>query len=116
MSNMRADVRLVTVSDARNFRRLQRYLDNTALTIIYVHITHVCQNIIEEYLMQDHVKLVVYSDMFYQKLVAMVIGANAMVLPPDVTDVFRLESTSANIGLCVCNEYTQGDIPHYEMW
>ena len=88
MSNMRADVRLVTVSDARNFRRLQRYLDNTALTIIYVHITHVCQNIIEEYLMQDHVKLVVYSDMFYQKLVAMVIGANATVLPQYVTDEF----------------------------
>ena len=30
MSNMRADVRLVTVRDARNFKRLQRYLDNTA--------------------------------------------------------------------------------------
>ena len=116
MSNMRADVRLVTVSDARNFRRLQRYLDNTALTIIYVHITHVCQNINEEYLMQDHVKLVVYSDMFYEKLVAMVIGANATVLPPDVTDVFRLESTPAMIGLCACNQYTQGDIPTYEMW
>ena len=116
MSNMRADVRLVTVSDARNFRRLQRYLDNTALTIIYVHITHVCQNINEEYLMQDHVKLVVYSDMFYEKLVAMVIGANVTVLPPDVTDVFCLESTPAMIGLCVCNKYTQGDIPTYEMW
>ena len=66
--------------------------------------------------MQDHVKLVVYSDMFYQKLVAMVLGANAMVPPEDVTDIFRKESTAANIGLCVCDEMTQGDIPHYEMW
>ena len=116
MSNMRPDVELVTVTDARNFRRLQRYQENPAMTVIYVHHSHVCQNIVEEYLMQDHVKLVVYSDMFYQKLVAMVLGANAMVLPEDVTDIFRKESTAANIGLCVCNEYTQGDIPHYEMW
>ena len=113
---MRADVKLVTVRDARNFKRLQRYLDNRELTIIYVHINHVCPNKNEEFLMQDHVRLVVYSDMFYQKLVAMVIGANATVLPQDVTDEFCLDSTSALIGLCICNQQTQGDIPTYEMW
>ena len=118
MSNMRADVTLVTVTDALNFRRLRRYQENPAMTVIYVHHTHVCPKIVEceKYLMQDHVKLVVYSDMFYQKLMAMVIGANAMVLPEDLTDDFRRESTAANIGLCVCEEMTQGDIPHHEMY
>jgi len=118
MSNMRPDIKLVTVTDALNFRRLRKYQENPAITVIYVHHTHVCPKNVEyeDYLMQNHVKLVVYSNMFYQKLVAMVIGANAMVLPEDLTDDFRRESTAANIGLCVCNEMTQGDIPHHEMY
>ena len=98
---MRPDVELVTVTDARNFRRLQRYQENPAMTVIYVHHSHVCQNIVEEYLMQDHVKLVVYSDMFYQKLVAMVLGANAMVLPEDVTDIFRKVNGSQHWIVCL---------------
>ena len=85
---MRADVKLVTVTDARYLKRLERYLDNKELTIIYVDINHVCPNNNEDFLTQDHVRLVVYSDMFYQKLVAMVIGANATVLPQYVTDEF----------------------------
>ena len=113
---MRADAKLVTVTDAHYLKCLQRYLDNKELNIIYVHINHVCPNNNEDFLTQDHVRLVVYSDMYYERLVAMVIGANATVLPQDVTDEFRLDSTSALIGLCICNQQTQGDIPTYEMW
>ena len=118
MSNMKADIELVTVADALNFRRLRKYQENPAITVIYVHHTHVCSKNVEyeDYLMQNHVKLVVYSNMFYQKLVGMVIGANAMVLTEDLTDEFRKDSTAANIGLCVCNEMTQGDIPHHNMY
>ena len=49
MSNMRADVKLITVTDARYLKRLQKYLDNKEYTIIYVHINHVCPNNNEVY-------------------------------------------------------------------
>ena len=114
MSNMKADVFLVSVSDAVKLKRLQKYLDEK-YTIIYVNVNHSCPKQNENYLTQDHVKLVVYSDMYYEKLVAMVIGDNATILPQDVTDDYRLDTMSALIGFCICNQQTQGDIATYEM-
>ena len=106
---MRADVKLVTASDAHSLKRLQRYLDNKKLTIIYVHINLVCPNNDEDFLTLDHVRLVVYSDMYYERLVA-------MVLPPDFTDEFHKNTTVALIGYCICDQQTQGDIATSEMW
>ena len=114
MANMRPDVSLVHVTDAVHLQKIERYLDEMK-DMVFVHVTHVCPKPDSSYLRQSRVKLIVYSDMYYEKLVAMVIGANATVAAEDVTEEFRLDSTAALIGYCVCQQQTQGDIAIFEM-
>ena len=111
---MTADVSLVHVSDAVNLQQIEKYLDEMK-SMVYVNVTHVCPEPDSSYLRQSHVKLIVYSDMYYEKLVGMVIGANATVAADDVTEDFRLDTTAALIGYCVCQQQTQGDIATFEM-
>ena len=111
---MTADVYLVCVSDAAKVKQIEKYLDEMK-SMVYVNVKHVCPQPNASYLRQRHVKLIVYSDMYYEKLVAMVIGANATIAPEDVTEDFRLDTTAALIGYCVCQQQTQGDIATFEM-
>ena len=108
---MHPDLKLIRASDAHSLKQLETYLDNKELTIICVHQNHVCPRNNDDFLLQRHVKLIVYSDLFYQTIKGMTIDAIATVAPQHFTDEFRLDSTSDLIGLCICNQQTQGHIP-----
>ena len=107
MSNMRADLKLIKTSDYPKLKQLEKFLDNKELTIICGHHNHVCPMNNHEILKEHHVKLVVYSEVFYQTIKGMINDALATVSPHHFTEEFHQDSTPHLIGLCVCNEYTQ---------
>ena len=108
---MRPDLKLIRPSDTNSLNQLETYLDDKELTIIFVHENHVCPRSNHEFLLQQHVKLVVYSDLLYQTIKGMTIDALATVAPHHFTEAFHEDSTPHLIGLCICNQYTQGHIP-----
>ena len=114
MSNMQADIYLLRLIDVRKLTHIEEYLAQD-MTVFFVHVTHVCPFPNHSLLRRSHVKLVVYSDMFYQQLLAMVIGANADTEPGHYTEEVRLDNSAALIGYCVCHFQTQGDIATFEM-
>ena len=114
MANMQADIYLRHLIDARNLTQIEEYLARD-MTVLFVHETHVCPFPHHSFLHRTNVKLVVYSDMFYQQLLAMVIGANADVEPGHYIQEVRLDNSPALIGYCVCDAQTQGDIATFEM-
>ena len=105
MSNMNPDVTLIHEGDRPNLQLLRHYL-NTGKDVIYVHVNHICPTPNEPLLGQRHIKLVVYSNLFYEQILAMVIGNNARILPEDVDDNVSLDTTPALIGFCICNKQT----------
>ena len=68
MSNMQANLKLIKTSDYPKLKKLEKFLDNKELTIIYVHHSHICPMNNHEFLQDSHVKLVVYSEVFYQTI------------------------------------------------
>ena len=107
MSNMQANLKLIKTSDYPKLKKLEKFLDNKELTIIYVHHSHICPMNNHEILQERHVKLVVYSEVFYQTIQGLAKDALSTVAPHHFTETFHQDSTPHLIGLCVCNEYTQ---------
>ena len=112
MSNMRPDVSLVCHSDAANLTLVEQYLD-AMLSVVCVNADHVCPTPNHTYLQQGHVRLIVYSDLYYERLLALVIAANAGVAEEDYTEDFRFDSSAVLIGFCICNQQTQGPIHNF---
>ena len=106
MSNMRADLKLIKSSDTPSLKKLQDFLDNKELLIIYVHHSHVCPQKKHKILIEPHVKLVVYSEVFHQIIRGMINDSLATVATHHFTEEFHQDSTPHLIGLCVCKEYT----------
>ena len=106
MSNMNPDIILVNESDRPNLQLLRHFL-NAYKDVTYIHVNHLCPTPNHTYLKQSHIKLVVYSTLFYQDILAIVIGDNARILPEDAEYNVSLDRTAALIGLCVCNTQTQ---------
>ena len=105
---MNPDITLVNAGDRPNLQLLRHVLNQTPeIDVTYVNINHVCPTPNHIYLRQEHIKLVVYSNLFYQDILAIVIGDNARILPEDVDEDVSLDTTPANIGYCICNQQTQ---------
>ena len=105
---MNADITLVNARHRPNLQLLRQLLNQTPeIDMRYVHISHVCPTPNHIYLRQERKKLVVYSDLFYHDILAIVIGDNARILPEDVNEEVSLDTTAALIGYCVCNQQTQ---------
>ena len=108
MSNMNADFTLVNARDRGKLPVLRQLINQRPdIDVIYVHVSHVCPTPNHTYLDQERIKLVVYSAMFYQDLLAMIIGDNASIHPDDVDENVSLDSTPALMGFCTCNQQTQ---------
>ena len=106
MSNMTADVTLLYESDSSKLQNVRNYL-TCENDLIYVHESHRCPSPNHIFFEPSHIKLVVYSHLFFQDLVAIVIDHNAGILPEDVDINVALDTTPANIGWCACNMQTQ---------
>ena len=105
---MNPDITLVNACDRPNLQVLRQLLIQTQdVEVIYVHVNHLCPTPNHIYLSQGCIKLVVYSNLFYQEILAIVIGDNARILPEDVDYNVSLDTTSALIGYCICNQQTQ---------
>ena len=78
MSNMLPNITLVTTADKHNLHRLKQILQATPENdVYYVHEIHICTTPRHPILTRDHIKLVVYSNRFYQDILALVFGDNA---------------------------------------
>ena len=105
---MNPDITLVNAGDRPNLQLLRQLLNQTPeIEVMYVHINHLCPTPNHIYLSQGSIKLVVYSNLFYQDILAIVIGDNARILPEDVDENVSLDTTPALIGYCICNQQTQ---------
>ena len=108
MSNMCANITLVTTADRHNLHRLKEALQATPENeVYYVHESHICLPPSHPFLTQDRIKLVVYSNRFYQDILALVIGDNARILPEDIDETVALDTSPTLIGYCICGLQTQ---------
>ena len=105
---MCADITLVTTADRHNLHILREALQQTPeIEVYYVHVSHICPTPRHTYLSQDHIKLVVYSNKFYQDILALVIGDNARILPEEVEETVALDTSPTLIVYCICRQQTQ---------
>ena len=105
---MNPDITLVNADDRPNLQVLRQLLNQTQdVEVIYVHVNHQCPTPNHIYLSQGRIKLVVYSNLFYQEILAIVIGDNARILPEDVDYNVLLDTTPALIGYCIYKQQTQ---------
>ena len=110
MSNMNANFTLISEGDRRKLQVLRQALkQNPEIECIYVHHSHVCTTASHPYLNQERVKLIVYSDIFYADLLAMVVAKNKRIYREyhHVDENVVLDNTPALIGYCICNQETQ---------
>ena len=108
MSNMCANITLVTTADRHNLHILKEALEETPENhMYYVHVRHICPTPRHPILTQERSKLVVYSNLFYQDILALVIGDNARILPEDVDETVALDTSPTLIGYCICRQQTQ---------
>ena len=106
MSNLNADVRLLDHSDRPNLEIVKDYLYDGKY-MYYVLACHICPRANHSFWRQAHVKLVVYATSFYQDLVAMILGYNAVILEEDWDDTVHLDNHPVGIGYCICKMQTQ---------
>ena len=105
---MNADITLVNAGDRPKLQLLREALQQTPeIEVFYVHVSHVCPTPNHTYLSQDRIKVVVYSNKFYQDILALVIGDNARILPEDVDETVALDTSPTLIGYCICRQQTQ---------
>ena len=105
---MFANITLVTTADRHNLHRLKEALQETPENeVYYVHVSHICPTPRNPYLSQDRIKLVVYSNRFYQDILALVIEDNARILPEDVDETVALDTSPTLIGYCICRQQAQ---------
>ena len=106
MSNLNADVNLLSSSDRTKLEIVKEYLDD-GKSMWYVHASHICRQANHTFWNQSHVKLIVYATSFYQDLVAMILGYNAVILEEDWDDTVHLDNHPVGIGYCICKMQTQ---------
>ena len=105
---MNPDITLVNAGDRPNLQLLRHVLNQTPnIDVTYVNINHVCPTPNHIYLRQEHIRLVVYSNLYYQDILAIVIDDNARISPEDFDENVLLDTTPTNIGYCICNQQTQ---------
>ena len=100
MSNMTAHVTLLYESDRSKLQNVRNYL-RCGKDLYYVHESHICPSPNHSFWKQSHVKVVVYATSFYQDLVAMILGYNAVILEDDWDDTVHLDNHPVGIA-CIC--------------
>ena len=109
MSNMTANFTLINEDDRRKLQVLKETLkQNPEIECFYVHHTHICSTPAHPILNEERVKLIVYSNMFYEDLLAMVVANNKRIYREYVVDEnLVLDNSPSLIGYCICNQQTQ---------
>ena len=102
MSNLTADVRLLDHSHRANLEIVKEFLYDGKY-MYYIHESHLCSRANDRFWRQPHVKVVVYASLFYEEILAMVLGYNAGLLEQDID----IDSHPVTIGWCICNVQTQ---------
>ena len=105
---MKADITLVNASDKPKLQLLRQILNQTPnIDVTYVHISHICPQPNHIYLSQDHIRLVVYSNQYYNDIKSIIQASNRRIAPEDFTENEFFDTTPINIGFCICNQQTQ---------
>ena len=102
MANLTADVRLLDESYTGQLQRVHQLLYGGHY-MFYINVSHFCSRPMDPFWSLPHVKVVVYDNLFYEDLLAMVLGYNAGLSEEDID----IDSHPVGIGYCICGVQTQ---------
>ena len=76
---------------------------NDGKYMFYIYESHFCSRANDDFQRKPHVKVVVYDNLFYEDLLAMVLGYNGGLSNEDID----IDSHPVSIGWGICNVQTQ---------
>ena len=102
MSNLSVNVCLLHESDWAQLQRVRQLLYGGHY-LWYINMSHFCSRPLDSFGSMPHVKVVVYDTLFYQDLLAMLLGYRASFLRQDID----IDTHPVTIGYCICGVQTQ---------
>ena len=100
-------IQLIDDSDEWKLQQLKTLLSDN-YDVYYVHETHRSCPRLQNWdkVKPGHWVLVIFSNKYYQLLMSLVIGVNAGISDDDLDDDIRADTSSINIGWCICGTMT----------